>query len=50
MYVDVFRQIKITDFQYPNGTFLDYATDVIFMTPGIDLVGTRLKFIRELIY
>lgn len=45
MYVDVFRQLKVTDLQYDNGTFYDYASDVVYMTPAIELVGTRLKFL-----
>ncbi len=35
MYVDVFKQIKITDFQYNNGTFHNSASDVAYMTPAI---------------
>jgi hypothetical protein len=35
MYVDVMRQIDVTDFQYSNGTFINYASDVTFMTPSI---------------
>ena len=50
MYVDVMREIKVTDLQYANGTYYDYAPDVAYMTPAIELVGTRLKFLKELIY
>lgn len=50
MYVNVFRQIKETDFQYDNGTFYDSASDVAYMTPAIELVGTRLKFLTEINY
>lgn len=35
MYVDVFRQIKVTDLQYENGTFLETASDVAYMTSAI---------------
>jgi hypothetical protein len=50
MYVDVMRAIKVADLQYVNGTFYDYASDVAYMTPAIELVGTRLKFLKELNY
>jgi 2-keto-4-pentenoate hydratase len=42
--------IKLADLQYINGTFYDYASDVAYMTPAIELVGTRLKFLKELNY
>ena len=45
MYVDVFRQIKVTDLQYDNGTFYDSASDVAYMTTAIELVGPRMKFL-----
>ena len=35
MYVDVMRNIKVEDLQYPNGTYYDYAPDVAYMTPAI---------------
>lgn len=50
MYVDVMRKIKQEDLQYPNGTFYDYAPDVTYMTPSIEMVGPRLKFVKELLY
>ena len=50
MYVDVMRAIKASDLQYENGTFYDYASDVALMTSAIELVGTRLKFLKELNY
>lgn len=48
MYVDVFRKIPEKYLQDPNGNFLHSATDVAYMTAGIELVGTRLKFLNEL--
>lgn len=50
MYVDLFRQIKVTDLQYDNGTFLETASDVAYMTSAIELVGSRYKFLTELNY
>lgn len=50
MYVDVMRAIKVADLQYSNGTYYGYASDVAYMTPAIELVGTRLKFLKELNY
>lgn len=50
MYVDVFRKIKVSDLQYANGTFYDYASDVTYMTPAVQLVGTRLKYLNEIQY
>ncbi len=50
MYVDVMRAIKESDLQYANGTYYDYASDVAYMTPAVELVGTRLKFLKELNY
>ena len=50
MYVDVMRAIKESDLQYANGTYYNYASDVAYMTPAIELVGTRLKFLKELNY
>lgn len=35
MYVDLFRKIDKKDFQYSNGTFYDYAVDVVYMTPAV---------------
>lgn len=46
MYVDVMREIKSEDLQYANGTFYDYAPDVTYMTPSIEMVGPRLKFLK----
>jgi hypothetical protein len=48
MYVDVFRNIPEKYLQDPDGNFLHSATDVAYMTAGIELVGTRLKFLNEL--
>ncbi len=46
MYVDVFRQIKIEDFKYPNGTFYDHASDVVYMVPAVELAGDKIKMIE----
>ncbi len=48
--MDVMREIKPEDLQYANGTFYDYASDVTYMTPSIEMVGPRLKFLKELVY
>jgi hypothetical protein len=50
VYVDVMREIKPADLQYSNGTFYDYAPDVTYMTPSIEMVGTKSKFLKELVY
>ncbi len=50
MYVDVFRAIPENHFHYDNGSWFDYAFDVVFMTPGVELSGPRAKFVNELIY
>lgn len=44
MYVDVFRAVPEHYFQFDNGTWFDSAFDVVFMIPGIELSGTRVKF------
>ncbi len=46
MYVDLFRKINASDLQYSNGTFFDYAPDVAYMTPAVEMVRTRLKFLN----
>lgn len=45
MYVDLFRKIDQKNLQYDNGTFFESASDVAFMTPAIELAGTRLRFL-----
>jgi hypothetical protein len=50
MYTDLFRKIPVSHLQNSAGNFLKYASDVAYMTTAIELVGTRLMFLKELTY
>jgi hypothetical protein len=49
-YADLFWKIKPADLKYDNKTFFKFAYDVALITPIIEMVGTRIKFIEETTY
>jgi hypothetical protein len=49
-YADLFWKINPDDLKYDNGTFFKFAYDVALITPIIEMLGTRIKFIEESTY
>ncbi len=48
-YAGLFKQIKLCDFMY-DGNFFSVACDIAMMMPLLELAGTHIRFIPDVLY